>query len=114
MGDIIFWTILRAAVTIPAVWLLKDYIDFQIWWMICMVSIYGIIIHPAIIHYKLFEERNKEIIENTLCSTCKHFDRSAVLCMKYDKHPTKNELPCQGKDWELNSINFNNEDIYRE
>jgi hypothetical protein len=114
VGDIIFWTILRTAVTIPAVWLLKDYIDFQLWWMICMVSIYGIILHPAIIHYKLFEERNKEIIENTLCSTCKHFDRSAVLCMKYDKHPTKAELPCQGMDWELGSKNFNNEDIYRE
>ena len=64
------------------------------------MSIYGIIIHPTIIHYKLFEEKNKEIIESTLCSSCKHFDKTAVLCMKYDKHPSLEFLPCEGVDWE--------------
>jgi len=44
---------------------------------------------------------NKEIIENTLCSSCKHFDESAVLCMKYDKHITKDEIPCGGIHWEM-------------
>jgi len=112
LGEIVFWTLLRAAVTIPAVWLLRGYFDFQLWWMISLMAMYGIIIHPAVIHYKLFQERNKDIIENTLCSNCKHFDKTAVLCMKHDKHPTKTELPCEGLDWEPDSNGVNNKDIY--
>lgn len=92
---------MRTAVVIPAVWILRSYIDSQqIWWLICFMSIYGIIIHPAIIHYKLFEQKNKNIIESTLCSSCKHFDKTAVLCMKHDKHPSMEFLPCEGIDWE--------------
>lgn len=112
MGEIVFWTILRTAVTIAGIWILRSYIDFQLWWIMSLMAIYGIIIHPAVIHYKLFEEKNKEIIENTLCSNCKHFDKSAVLCMKYDKHPSKTELPCEGKDWEPAPTRHNNEDIF--
>jgi hypothetical protein len=100
MGEIVFWTILRIVLVIPILWIAKSYIEFEMWWLISFLAIYGVIIHPAIIHYRLFEERNKDIIESTLCSTCKHFDRSAVLCMKYDKHPTVEYLPCEGFDWE--------------
>ena len=111
MGEIVFWTILRTAVTIAGIWILRSYIDFQLWWIMSFMAIYGIIIHPAVIHYKLFEEKNKEIIESTLCSACKHFDKTAVICMKYDKHPTMEFLPCQGLDWEPISISFHKKDI---
>lgn len=100
MGEVVFWTIIRIAVLIPAMWILRGYIDFQLWWIICLVCIYGIIIHPMVIHYKFFEQKNKDIIESSLCSSCKHFDKSAVLCMKYDQHPTMDFLPCDGLDWE--------------
>jgi hypothetical protein len=114
MGDIVFWAIIRTALTLAALWLLKGYVDFQLWWLICVFAIYGVIIHPIIIHYRLFNEKNKEVIENTLCSTCRHFDKSAVLCMKYDKHPTKENLPCNGMDWEPKSLNLKNKDIYED
>jgi hypothetical protein len=112
MGEIIYWTLIRTAIAIPIIWGLKGYIDLQLWWLVGIMAIYGIIIHPAIIHYKLFEEKNKEIVESTLCSTCKHFDKSAVLCMKYDKHPTKEYLPCGGNDWEPNNLEYKNKDIF--
>jgi len=47
--------------------------------------------------------KNKKVIDSSLCSSCKNFDRSAVLCIKYDKHPTENYVPCDGVDWEPNS-----------
>lgn len=100
MGEVVFWTIIRTAVVIPALWFLKGYFDPQLWWPVCIMGIYGIIIHPTLIHYKLFEQKNKDIIESTLCSSCKHFDKTAVLCMKHDKHPTIDYLPCEGIDWE--------------
>jgi hypothetical protein len=100
MGEIIFWTIIRCAIVIPSMWMLKSYLDYQVWWYAVLMAFYGIVVHPAMIHYKLFEERNKEVIESTLCSSCKYFDKSAVLCMKLDRHPSKDYLPCAGFDWE--------------
>lgn len=111
MGAIVFWTIIRSAILIPIIWILQSYLPFNFWSIISLVGIYGLIIHPAVQHYKLFEENNKEIIESTLCSSCKHFDRSAVLCMKYDKHPTVDYLPCNGIDWEPKSLIANDKDI---
>lgn len=112
MGEIVFWTIVRIVLTLPIIWVLESYIDFQIWWLISLAAIYGVIVHPAVIHYRLFEEKNKEIIETTLCSTCQHFDKSAVLCLKHDKHPTKEYLPCEGLDWSPKTSNID-EDILR-
>ena len=100
MGDIIFWAILRTAIVIPAVWILKSHIDEQLWWIVIIAAIYGIIIHPIVLGVKKFEAKSKDILESTICSNCKHFDPSAVLCMKYDKHPTKDYIPCDGIHWE--------------
>lgn len=77
------------------------------------MAVYGVIIHPAVIQYKLFMETNKEIINNTLCSSCKHFDKSAVLCMKHDKHPTVDSLPCEGMHWELKESYYEEENHSR-
>ena len=100
MGHIIFWAIIRTAVLIPTLWALYGYVEYRYWWWMVIFSVAGIIIYPITIQYKIFIEDNEEIIEHTLCSTCKSFDRTAVLCMKHDKHPTLKELPCEGLDWE--------------
>ena len=100
MGAIVYWTLIRIAILIPLLWIATDYIEYKYWWMIVSMSIYGFVIHPAVIQYKLFNEQNQEIITNTLCSSCKHFDKIAVLCLKYDEHPTKEIIPCEGSDWE--------------
>ncbi len=113
MGEIIFWAIIRTAIVIPVLWFLEGIISPQLWWLINFLAIYGVIIHPAIIHYRLFLSKNKDVLEATLCSTCKHFDESAVLCMLHDKHPTKIFLPCEGLDWEPKQSNVNSEDFYQ-
>ena len=102
MGEIVFWTIIRTAVTLPGLWILKSQVDSQLWYLISLAAIYVLIIHPAVQSYRWFEQRNKKIINTTLCSSCRHFDPSAILCMKYDKHPTENYIPCDGVDWEPN------------
>ncbi|HVO72522.1 MAG TPA: hypothetical protein VMT35_00750 [Ignavibacteriaceae bacterium] len=100
MGEIVFWTLLRIALLIPVLWILRGYIDFGFWWIISAAGIYAIIIHPTIVHYRLFEEQNKEVIESSLCSTCRNFDKTAVLCLKHDRHPTIDFIPCEGLHWE--------------
>ena len=113
MGEIVFWTIIRIAVVIPLLWVLEAYISHQIWWLISIATIYAAILHPAVIHYRFFKSINKEVLESTLCSTCTHFDETAVLCMLHDKHPSKIFLPCEGLDWEPRSSSLDNEDIYK-
>ena len=100
MGGIVYWTIIRIAILMPLLWIATNYIEYRYWWMVVTMSIYGIIIHPAVIQYKLFREEHNEVITNTVCSSCKHFDETAVLCLKYDEHPTKEVIPCEGADWE--------------
>jgi hypothetical protein len=110
MGRIIYWAIIRTAVLIPALWVAMGYFQFQYWWFVAAAAVYLIIIYPAILQYRKFEKDNKEIIESTLCSTCKSFDRSAVLCMKYDQHPTLFNLPCEGTDWEpISNLDYEEE-----
>jgi len=100
MGGIIYWTIIRIAILLPLLWIATEYIEYKYWWMIVSMSIYVIIIHPAVIQIKLFNEKHKEVILNSLCSSCKSFDETAVLCLKYDEHPTSDVIPCEGAEWE--------------
>lgn len=100
MGEIVFWVIIRTAIVIPVIWLIKPYMDYGFWWTVGILLIYGAIIHPAVVKYKHFEEESQPVLEGTLCSKCKHFDGSAVLCMLYDEHPTEEYIPCGGNDWE--------------
>ena len=100
MGAIVYWSLVRIAVLIPAMWFLLDWINEKYWWLAIAMAVYGVIIHPAVLQYKNFVEQTKEIVENSLCATCEHFDESAVVCMKYDKHPTEESIPCDGVAWE--------------
>lgn len=90
---------MRLTLVIPSLWIAKDYMNYQLWFTVSLLAIYGIVIHPTTIHYRLFVEKNQEIIESTLCSSCKNFDESAVLCLKHDEHPSREYLPCEGLDW---------------
>lgn len=106
MGEIVFWTIIRAAIIIPLLWIVTGYLDFGYWWIVSIMSIYVVVIHPSIIQYRLFEEENRQILTGTLCSTCKHFDKTAVLCMKHDEHPSLHYIPCDSVDWQPGEADY--------
>ncbi len=103
MGDIIYWGILRTAAVIAVSWFLRGYMDYQYWWPAVILLIYGVIIYPAVVQYRLFRERTQGVRETTLCSFCKHFEETAVLCTRYDEHPTEKHIPCGGMEWEPKS-----------
>lgn len=101
MGGIIYWGLLRTAVVIILLWFSYDYFDYKYFWIIFSLAIYVLIIHPVVSEYKQFRSKNENVINNSLCSKCKSFDESAVLCLKYDEHPTEGYTPCDGTDWEV-------------
>lgn len=100
MGAIVYWTLIRMVVVLPLLWIFKDYFDEKYWFILSSLVIAFFIIYPAYNSYRKFLDKNKNVIFESLCSSCKQFDESAVLCMKYDKHPTENFIPCEGADWE--------------
>jgi len=100
MGGIVYWGLLRTAVVIVLLWLSYDYINSQYFWIIFAIAIYVVLIHPIVSQYKEFVMKNRNVINNSLCSKCQHFNETAVLCMKYDEHPTDDFTPCDGLDWE--------------
>jgi hypothetical protein len=91
------------ALSVLFLWITFDYWGEKYFVLIGSLFIFLFVLYPAIRAYKIFMENNKPVIENTLCSSCRHFDTSAVLCMKYDKHPSVSYIPCEGNDWELRS-----------
>lgn len=100
MGDIVYKTLIRFTIVLAILWFGKDFFGEKFFWLVSVLSIYLFVFHPAYLAYKQFMEENSNIISNSLCSSCKHFNESAVLCTKYDKHPTDIFIPCEGTDWE--------------
>lgn len=100
MGEIIYWLLIRMAVVILALWYISENFYFKFFWTFGFIIIYLAVFHPAYVKYKKFIHKNKPILEDTLCSKCKHFDETAVLCMKHDKHPDENFIPCEGEHWD--------------
>lgn len=100
MGGIVYWGLIRTVIMIFLLWLSYDFFQEKYFWIIASIAIYLIIIHPIVSQYNEFVVKNRDIVNNSLCSQCKHFDETAVLCMKYDQHPTDEYIPCDGIDWE--------------
>lgn len=110
IGSIVYWGIIRLTLVIVALWVLYYYIDYGTWWMIGIVSLYVVVVHPIIIQYEMYREQNKIVLESSLCSSCRYFDVTAVLCTKLDEHPTENYLPCEGMYWEPKMVESKNEE----
>lgn len=100
MGDIVYKSLLRLGLVLIVLWFTKDYFDEKFFWIISILTIYLFVVYPMIMAYRRFIEDNRNIVTNTLCATCKQFDKTAILCLKYDKHPNENFIPCDGRDWE--------------
>jgi len=100
MGRIVYWGLIRTVITIIILWVSYDYFNHKYWWIMATIGFYIVVIQPIIMQYKSFTTKNKSVINDSLCSRCKHFDETAVLCMKYDKHPTDDFVPCEGSAWE--------------
>jgi hypothetical protein len=100
LGEIVYKTLIRFILILLTLWFSKTLFDENIFWIVSILAIFFFVFHPTFLAYKKFVDDNKNVITNSLCSTCKHFNESAVLCTKYDKHPTDNFIPCEGTDWE--------------
>lgn len=107
LGSIITWALVRTVVVIFLALWLHDYVrwlQYEVWWGIVVATIVAAVIYPAQIQYRIYREETHEVVTNTLCSSCRHFEPTAVMCSRYDEHVTEGYLPCDGMDWEPLSV----------
>ena len=103
IGSIVSWAIIRSAIVLFAAWLIGEYVhwlDYSTWWLMTILIFYAAVLHPMQIQYRLFREQTKNIMEGTLCSSCRYFEPSGVLCSKLDEHVSEENIPCEGELWE--------------
>ena len=106
IGSIVSWAIFRTAIVITLSLILYHYVrwvDYTLWWGITAISLYAAVIHPMQIQYRLFKEETRQVLTGTLCSSCKYFEETGVLCSKLDEHVTEEYIPCGGELWEPRS-----------
>ena len=113
VGSIVTWAIFRTALVLAGALLLYEYvrwIDYSMWWMITAISFYAFVVHPITIQYRLYKEETSRVLTGTLCSSCKYFEETGVLCSKLDEHVTEEYIPCNGELWEPRSSIRNDDD----
>lgn len=113
IGSIVTWAIVRAAAVIFAAIVAYDYVkwlDYSLWFSITALSMYAFVLHPIQVQYRIFREETRRVRRDTLCSSCRHFVETSVLCQKLDEHVTEDYIPCDGELWEPRSTTIEDDD----
>ena len=103
IGSIVSWAIFRTAIVIVVSLLLYEYVhwvDYTLWWGVTAISIYAVVLHPMQIQYRIYKEETSRVVRGTLCSSCRYFEETGVLCSKLDEHVSEEYVPCGGELWE--------------
>jgi len=103
IGSIVSWAIFRAAAVIGIMLLVSEYVrwlDYGTWWGATLLLIYAVVLHPMQIQYRIYKDETKNVMEGTLCSTCRYFEPTGVMCSKLDEHVSEDHIPCEGELWE--------------
>lgn len=103
VGSIVSWALFRAAIVIGIALLLVEYvrwIDYSTWVILTLIMVYAVVIHPLQVQYRIYREETARVMEGTLCSTCKYFEPTGVMCAKLDEHVSEDYIPCGGELWE--------------
>jgi len=103
IGSIVSWAIFRVAAVIIVAYIISEYVtwlDYSTWWIITLALFYGIVLWPMQVQYRIYREETARVMDGTLCSTCRYFESTGVLCSKLDEHVTEESIPCEGELWE--------------
>jgi hypothetical protein len=104
LGSIIWYAMLRLTITIFLSIYLRDHFNYNEWWIVTIAAAYGFAIYPAQIQYSVFKKSSRQLLEQTLCSSCRYFNADGLHCTKLDEHVSEHYLPCEGEGWEPGSF----------
>ncbi|MEI6089363.1 MAG: hypothetical protein WCR42_02830 [bacterium] len=99
-GSIVWGVLLRTVIVVGVILLLLDYFHYDVNVWLIIFAIWLLAAYPAYKQYNKFNQRMKKFKEETLCGSCKYFNRDAQLCSIYDEHVSEEYIPCEGESWE--------------
>lgn len=99
-GSVVFGALMRGILVIVVGFYLWNTTQPETASFISFVLLWGYVVYPAYRQYVLFHEHVDTLTEETLCGSCRHFDRTSQRCAVYDEHITDSYVPCEGVDWE--------------
>ncbi|MCO5252107.1 MAG: hypothetical protein M9949_11915 [Candidatus Kapabacteria bacterium] len=99
-GSIVWGVLLRATIVLIAFFFLMDSIRGNDYWWVSLFFIWAFVAFPAYRQYEKYAKRIENFAEETLCGSCKHFNKGAQSCNIYDEHVSKDYIPCEGESWE--------------
>jgi membrane protein YdbS with pleckstrin-like domain len=103
IGSIVSWALFRLALVIIVSLLVVEYmrwIDYSTWAIVTLIMVYAAVIHPMQVQYRIYREETRKVMEGTLCSTCKYFEPTGVMCSRLDEHVSEDVIPCEVELWE--------------
>ncbi|MCB2205704.1 hypothetical protein KQI65_13245 [bacterium] len=104
IGSIVSWAIFRAAIVIVVSYFIIENVHWlrleSWWWIVIVFLLYAVVLHPMQVQYRIYREETASVMEGTLCSTCRYFEPTGVLCSKLDEHVSADHIPCEGELWE--------------
>jgi hypothetical protein len=111
VGTIIFRALVKISMIILSTWFVMEYYPFQVQQYLSMpipllaiALIYFIAVFPAYRQYQQFHHDSKRRVGGTLCSKCRYYDGTGVICTLYDEHVSKTHIPCGGESWEAKNL----------
>ena len=99
-GSIIWGILLRTAIIMVIIILLLENLNFRQYWWFMLFAIWIFAVYPGWSQWRKYHERIEKFSDETLCGSCTYFDKSSQLCKRYDQHVSKENIPCEGLDWE--------------
>lgn len=107
LGAIVWGVLLRTSLIMLFTLLFINQLDLYGKWLYVGGAIWFFALFPGYKQYQNFQNRIEKLDEETLCGSCKHYNRNSQLCRIYDQHVSTNHIPCEGESWEPKYIDIN-------
>ncbi len=99
-GSIVWGILIRASIIIFLSIVIFQYYELYKYWWYVLFLMWFLVAWPAYRQFQAFNKRIDKFEEETLCGTCRHFEKSGQFCRIYDEHVSSDYIPCDGSSWE--------------
>lgn len=99
-GSIVWGMILRSTLIVIISFTFLEFVQLREHIWLGLFLLWFGALYPGWKQFQVLNKRTKELLEETLCGSCRNYEPDSQLCKILDEHITKNYIPCEGLNWE--------------
>ena len=100
MGSIVWGMILRSSLIFIISFTFVEFAQMREHIWIALFLLWFGALYPGWKQIQVFNRKNRELLEDTLCGSCRNYEPDSQLCRIMDEHITRDYIPCEGLNWE--------------